>query len=89
MNTRERLTRDLEEIIKWPAGMTELEAARRASLMAWTALDLLSEAQELLDVGEGMAPLPFAGVRRFAEYADEQVRRCEQDILEKEKRKER
>jgi len=83
MNARERLTRDLKEIIKWPAGMTELEAARRASLMARAALDLLSEAQELLDVGEGMAPLPFTEVCQFAEYADEQVRRCERDILKK------
>jgi len=67
--TRERLTRDLKEIIKWPAGMTEPEAARRASLMARAALDLLSEAQELPQE-EGGRAMTLREARCGVAYSD-------------------
>lgn len=65
---------------------SEIDNVRRACELAWTALDRLKEAGELMDVGEGLAPPPFSNVFRFCEWCDYSLGRMEKEAERKWKR---
>ena len=59
--------------------MTELDQARRASELAWEALDKLKEADRLLGEQEGLPPPALFAQTLFAEAIDGIVRRMEKE----------